>query len=131
MTEKRKYRRFKSKLLIATVYRNEMKRMVVEDSIISEDISVAGMRIVFPRRLPKGRILDLKVFFFSDPIHLPARGRVVWSSEKQGLKLALTDNKGKADNELFWVGIEFIDIDSFTRERILRWIEKEFHVKEV
>lgn len=131
MIERRKYKRFKSKLLITTVYRDEMGKIVAEDSIFSEDIGAGGMRIVFPRRLPKGKILDLKVFLFSDPIHLPTQGKVVWSSAKQGLELAVTDNRSKAESEFFWLGIQFIDIDPFTRDRIFRWIKKEFDVKEV
>ena len=131
MIERRKHKRYKARLLITTVYRDERGKIVTEDSIFSEDISAGGLRIVFPRQLAKGKILDLKAFLFSDPIHLPARGKVVWSGEKQGLKLAVTDNRGKAGNELFWVGIEFIDIDPFTRDRIIRWIKKEFNVKEI
>lgn len=129
MIEKRKYKRFKSRLLIATVYRDEMDRIVTEDAIFSEDIGVGGLRMLYPRRLAKGKVLDLKLFLFSDPIHLPAQGKVVWSREKQTLKLTVNSDKDKAKNALFWIGIQFIDIDTFTRERILRWIKREFNVR--
>jgi len=131
MIEKRAYRRFKTKVLITTVYRDKSDRIVTDEAIFSEDISRGGLRIVFPRQLPKGKILDLKVFLFSDPIHLPAHGKVAWSNKKQGLQLTSVDNREKPGEELFWVGVEFIDIDPFTRDRILRWIRKEFDLKEV
>ena len=128
MVERRKYRRFKSRLLITTLYRDEHDKIVTENSVLSEDIGLGGLRLVFPRWLQKGKILDLKVFLFSDPIHLPARGKVMWSGEKQVLELATPDSVGGSEKELYWIGIQFIDIDAFHRERILRWIQKEFHV---
>ena len=118
-----------SRLLITTLYRDRHDKIITENSILSEDISLGGLRIVFPCRLQKGKILDLKVFLFSDPIHLPAKGKVMWSSEKQVLELATPDNSEKSEKELYWVGIQFIDIDDFHRERILRWIKKEFQVE--
>jgi c-di-GMP-binding flagellar brake protein YcgR len=126
MIERRKDKRLKNKLLIATMFRDETGNMVVEDSIYSEDISAGGLRLNFPFQMTKGKILDLKVFFFSDPIHLPAQGKVVWSKNKQGLEVAVSDTKKEADSELYWVGIQFVDIDAFSRERIIRWIEKGF-----
>lgn len=131
MTERRKHRRFKTKLLIATVYRDEKGQINTQDSIFSEDIGAGGLRIIFPFSLPKNRILDLKVFLFSDPIHLPVQGKVVWSDKKQGLELAVSDKKEQGQKELFWVGIQFVNVDPFSQERILRWIKKEFNVSEV
>ena len=131
MDERRKHRRYKSGLLVTTIYRNEQDRVVTLDSILSEDIGIGGVRVVFPKRLPKGKVLDLKVFLFSDPIHLPAKGKVVWSAQKEVLELAARDSDIALPQELYWVGIQFVDIDSFHRERILRWIKKQFNVKEL
>jgi len=131
MIERRKYRRFKAKLLLAIVYQDEKGEINTQESIFSEDISAGGLRIVLPFPLPKDKILDLKVFLFSDPIHLPAQGKVVWLDKEQGLELVPVENKDKQKRELFWAGIEFINIDFFTQERILRWIKKEFGVKEI
>ncbi len=131
MIEKRKHRRFKAKLLLAVVYQDETGQINTQDSAFSEDISAGGLRISFPSQLPKDKILDLKVFLFADPIHLPAQGKVVWSEKKQGLELAAVRGKDKQKNELFWVGIEFINVDFFTQERILRWIKKEFGTKDI
>lgn len=117
--------------MITTLYRDESDRIVTENSVLSEDIGMGGVRLVFPRRLQKGKILDLKVFLFSDPIHLPAKGKVMWSSEKQVLELASSESADGAAKELYWAGIQFIDIDDFNRERILRWIKKEFHVEKL
>ena len=113
------------------MYRNEDGKIITEDSIISEDIGLGGLRVMFPHKLPRGKVLDLKLFLFSDPIHLPAKGKVAWSSEKQVLELSTYDNEKKSLHEIFWLGIQFIDIDSFHRERILRWIKKKFRVKEL
>lgn len=115
-------------MLIATVYRDKNDKIVTENSILCEDIGIGGVRLIFPRRLRKGKLLDLKVFLFSDPIHLPAKGKVMWSSEKEALELAAPENETNSEEELYWVGIQFVDIDNFHRERILRWIKKEFHV---
>ena len=130
MSERRKYRRFKSELVITTVYRNENGKIVTDESIVSEDIGIGGLRIKFPRKIPKGKVIDLKVFLFSDPIHLPAKGQVVWSSEKQKLELSTRNGEDKSQEELFWIGVQFVDIDNFHRERVLRWIKKEFKVRD-
>ncbi len=124
MIERRKEQRFKKKLLIATMFKNDEGDVVVEDSAYCEDISTGGLRLSFPYKVAKGKVLDLKLFFFADPIHLPAQGKVVWSEKKQTLEVAAGDKKKDADSEIYWVGIQFIDIDVFSRDRIIRWIEK-------
>ena len=126
MIERRRDKRIKKQLLISTMFRDETGNMVVEDSIYSEDISAGGIRLNFPYQMAKGKILDLKVFLFADPIHLPAQGKVVWSEKKQALELTISDKQKEVGGERYWVGIQFIDIDQFSRERIIRWIEKGF-----
>ena len=66
MAEKRKHKRFKSKLLVVTIHHDEKDKIVVNDEIYSEDIGAGGIRIAFPKKLPKGKIVDLKLFLFSD-----------------------------------------------------------------
>lgn len=124
MVERRRDKRFKKQLLIATMFRDEEGNMVVEDNVYSEDISLGGIRLNFPYNIAKGKILDLKVFFFNDPVHLPAQGKVVWSEKKQALEVSSGEKKRRAESELYWVGIQFVDIDTFSRDRIIRWIEK-------
>jgi c-di-GMP-binding flagellar brake protein YcgR len=131
MVERRQFKRFRSKLMITTIYRDETDNIIVEDSIISEDIGAGGMRIVFPRQLPKDKILDLKVFLFSDPIPLSAKGRVVWSQEKEKLEVQVSAGKTEGSNQIFWAGIQFVDIEPFTQERIIRLIRKEFNAQEI
>lgn len=131
MVERRQFKRFKSKLMITTIYRDETDNIIVEDSIVSEDIGAGGMRIVFPRQLPKDKILDLKVFLFSDPIPLSAKGRVVWSQEKEKLEVQVSVGKTEGGNQIFWAGIQFVDIEPFTQERIIRLIRKEFNAQEI
>jgi c-di-GMP-binding flagellar brake protein YcgR len=124
--ERRRDKRFKKQLLITTMFRDDTGNMVVEDNLYSEDISAGGLRLNFPHEMPKGKIIDLKVFFFSDPIHLPAQGKVIWSKKKQALEVAVGDKKRDDESELYWMGIQFVNIDAFNRERIMRWIEKGF-----
>lgn len=118
-------------MFITTIFRNEDNELVTEDSILSEDISMGGLRLVVPHKLAKGKIIDLKIFLFPDPIHLPAKGRVAWSSEKEKLEMASRDDVEESEKELYWVGIQFIDVDAFHRERVLHWIKKEFKVIEL
>ena len=117
-------------MLIATVYRDDSGKIISDDSIFTHDISVGGLRLCCPSPLTKGKVLDLKIFLFNDPIHLPARGRVVWSNRKKSLEVAVSSKKSDSEDEVYWAGVQFIDIDAFTRERILSWIRKEFDVVE-
>ena len=130
MIERRKDKRCKKQLLISTMFRDDNGNMVVEDNLCCEDISAGGLRLSFPYEMAKGKILDLKVFLFSDPIHLPAQGKVVWSKKKQALEVAVGDKKKHSDSELYWIGIQFVNIDAFSRERIIRWLEKGFGEEE-
>jgi hypothetical protein len=75
--ERRRDKRLKKQLLISTMFRDENGDMVVEENLYSEDISAGGLRLSFPYEMAKGKILDLKVFLFSDPVHLPAQGKVI------------------------------------------------------
>ena len=86
------------------------------------------MRVSCPSLLPKGKTVDLKLFLFCDPIHLPAQGKVVWSNKKQELEVSIGDKETNSESKLYWAGIQFVDIDAFTRGRIMRWIRKEFSV---
>ena len=84
------------------------------------------MKVVLPKKLPRNELVDLNVYLFSDPIPLPARGKVIWSDDKQKFELKKS-SKPKANAEPdYWVGIQFINIDNFTQERIVRLVEKEF-----
>ncbi len=123
MIERRREKRFKKKLMITTMFRDESGNIVTEDSIYCDDISASGARLVCPHKIPKGKLLDLRVFLFSDPIHLPAQGKVVWSEKKQTLEL-VKGKKKQDDDEMYWVGIQFINIDVFSRERIIRLLDK-------
>jgi hypothetical protein len=109
--ERRRDKRLKKQLLISTMFRDENGDMVVEENLYSEDISAGGLRLSFPYEMAKGKILDLKVFLFSDPVHLPAQGKVIWSKKKQALEVAVGDRKKKDDSEVYWMGIQFVNID--------------------
>ncbi|MFH1777009.1 MAG: PilZ domain-containing protein [Candidatus Omnitrophota bacterium] len=131
MVEQREHRRLKNKMVISVVYRDEHNQIDVEQDIIGEDISPGGLKITLPHQLPKGKIIELKLFLFSDPIPISTKGKVAWSNEKQKLEVTSPDKNDKLNSRIYWVGIEFIDIEPFTQERIIRWIKKEFDVKRV
>jgi hypothetical protein len=128
MEERRRHKRFKHKLLITVVSRDENDNIFAESEIYSEDVSLGGLRLAVPRQQVKGGIIDMKIFLFPDTIHLPASGKVVWSDRKQGLEVKIDEQNHDNSDDIFWSGIQFVNIDEFTRERIIRWIKKEFNV---
>jgi c-di-GMP-binding flagellar brake protein YcgR len=132
MVERRRYRRFKIRLLVVATYQDKTGKIIVEDAVFSEDIGGGGIRLVFPRLLAKEKILELKVYLFSDSLHLPTKGKVIWTKAKnmQELELVANSKQHKSKKQLFWLGIQFVNIDTFTQQRLLNWIKREFNVKE-
>jgi len=125
--EKRKHSRVDSKLVVFVIYKlkQEGRDMLVEEHAISDDISEGGVRIVSPKELSKDKQLDLKVFLFSDPIPLPAKGKVAWSGERQRLEIKSKSASKEGTGKTYWAGIQFIDVDPDTQERIVRVVKKE------
>ena len=133
MDERRRWRRYEGKLLIATIYHDDSGKIVTEESLFSHDISTGGLRLSLPFPLPTGKVLDLKVYVFSDPVPAPVQGKVTWFNKKEGSEADLSGKKteSRKAKELYWAGVQFVNIDMFTRGRILRWIKKEFGVEEL
>jgi|GEM_PF-1478263 len=126
--EKRKHSRIDSKLVVFVIYKlkQEGRDILVEEHALSDDISEGGVRIVLPKELSKDKPLDLKVFLFSDPIPLPAKGKVVWSGERQRLEIKSKSASKEGTGKTYWIGIQFIEVDPDTQERIIRVVKKEF-----
>jgi len=129
--ERRKYARINKKLVIYVVYRGMQhgRDIQVEEHTFTEDIGAGGARIVLPSGLPKDKPLNLKVFLFSDPLPLPAKGKVVWSEEKQRIEIKANSHSKSDSGKRYWIGIQFVEIDPFTQERILHLVKKEFFGK--
>jgi c-di-GMP-binding flagellar brake protein YcgR len=125
--ERRKYARINKKMVIYVVYRDMQhgRNIQVEEHTLTEDIGAGGARIVLPSGLPKDKPLNLKVFLFSDPLPLPAKGKVVWSEEKQRIEIKANSHSKSDSEKRYWIGIQFVEIDPFTLERILQLIKRE------
>ncbi len=113
----------KKKTVVTLIYKDR-EGFRIEEVVMGEDISEGGVRIVIPRNIPRDEELNLKVYMFSDPIPLPAKAKIAWSQKRECPKIEKSD-LGAAEEELYWAGIQFIDVDSFTRERIIRWVKRE------
>ena len=126
--ERRKSRRVYKQLVISVVYKSEYegRDIFVEEYALTEDIGAGGVRIILPRHLPRDKSVDLKIYLFSDPIHLPTRGRVVWSSEKKKFEIKLNSSPKYTSEKKYWIGIQFVEIDPVTQDRIIRMVKKEF-----
>ena len=125
--ERRKYARINKKLVIYVVYRGTQhgRDIQVEEHTLTEDIGAGGARIILPSGLPKDKPLNLKIFLFSDPLPLPAKGKVVWSEEKQGIEVKVNSHSKSDSEKRYWIGIQFVEIDPFTMERILHLVKRE------
>jgi len=127
-TEKRKSKRINKQLVISVIYKSkqEGRDILVEEHAFTEDIGAGGVRIILPEQLPKDKPVDLKLFLFSDPIPIPARGRAVWSRERQKFEIKLNKSPNSYLQKRYWIGIQFVEIDPVTQERIIRLVKKDF-----
>lgn len=125
--ERRVHHRVNTKLVVFVIYklRQEGRDILVEERAVSDDISEGGVRILLPEELSRDKKLEVKVFLFSDPIPLPAKGRVVWSGEKQRLEIKSRPGSKEGVTKTFWAGIQFIEIDPETQDRIIRLVRNE------
>ncbi len=124
--DRRKSQRLEKRMTLSVIYKSEEENIQVEEYTITHNISRKGARIILPAGLPKDKLLNLKIFLFSDPIAIPAKARVVWSEKKENIDIELSSSKLSSREKVYWIGIEFIDIDEFTQGRIIRFVEKEF-----
>ena len=131
MSERRKYKRFKNKMLISTLYQDDKDAIEIHDSVLTEDIGAGGVKISIPKKFPKGKVLNLKIFLFSDPIPLNVEGKIVWMESKKRLDIDKKTKSNKEEDGLLWAGVQFINVDPFVQERVIRWIKEEFDVNEV
>ena len=118
-------------MLMTTFLNYNEDRPVTKDAIYSDDISAEGLRIICPQQLPKGSAIKLKLFLFSDLIPVFVEGKIVWSQKMKESREAFRDNEDKGDEGFCRAGMQLINIDSFERERIRRWIQKELTIVRV
>ena len=126
--ERRKFKRIKKQLVISVIYKSkqEGRDILLEEHTFTEDIGAGGVRVILPEQLPKDKPVDLKLFLFSDPIPLPASGRAVWSKAKQKFEIKLNTSPSSHLQKRYWIGIQFVEIDPVTQERIIRLVKKDF-----
>lgn len=122
MEDKRAYRADK-KTVVYVVYKKDGETLM-ERSAAGQDISQGGMKLSLPKNIAKGEEVDLKIHVFSDPIPVSIKGKIVWSGKKAANPFSDESRENDEKNIEYLTGIEFINIDQFTRERILRWVNE-------
>jgi len=131
MIEKRKYIRIPSKLLMMTFFENNKDRIVPDGVIYSDDISVEGLRMIYSQQLSKGTAIQLRLFLFSDPIPVFVQGKVVWSQKVNVDRGVFTNDTEIKNDHYCRAGMQLINVNSFERERIRRWINKKLTMVKV
>lgn len=79
--------------------------------VSTKDLSGGGLRIICQQPLPIGTKVLVK-------IQLPEMGEVQTNGEVS------RNEQPQADRQLFWIGIKFLDIKEFSREKIIKFIFK-------
>lgn len=124
MEERRKYKRVPKKTIVFVVYRKDGE-ILFEESAAGEDLSEGGIKISLPINAPRGEEMDVKVYMFSDPIPILTRGKIVWSKKAELFDSYEISRSDEIKQTAYLAGIQFLNIDAFTRERILQWIKQE------
>jgi c-di-GMP-binding flagellar brake protein YcgR len=86
----------------------------------TKNISAGGICIIVYEEIEPETILDLKIYLPDDSSPIQAKGRVVWKKEFT----FSSDPRARFD-----IGIEFLEIESFDRERISRYVFSAFQNK--
>jgi len=131
MIEKRRHIRFPSRLLMTTFLNEDEDSIVNSNGIYSEDISVEGLRIIYPQQLSRGAMLKLKLFLFSDPVPVFLEGTIVWSQKTKRYRDDLGESANREEDCYCRAGMRLFDIHSLDQERVLRWINKELAMDKV
>ena len=105
--EKRKFQRWIKKLIV--VY-STLEGIKVEELTVTENISLGGLQVTLIYKLEKDEPVETKIEFINDPIPVDASCKVCYSYPERGK---------------FRTGLEFIKMEDFHNERLLRYLEKE------
>ncbi|MBN3040166.1 MAG: PilZ domain-containing protein [Candidatus Omnitrophica bacterium] len=114
MEEKRKEPRIKDRVIVHYEIGEGRK---IEQEVASRDISMTGIQISIERNLKddfsRWKKLELQLCVLEDVIPFILKGEVAWIKEDP------EDIMGR-----YLVGIEFISVDEFQKERLKKYINR-------
>jgi len=109
LIEKRKFPRVNITCKISVTFAD---RLLVFNTH-TENISAAGIRIILQEKLNISTMLDIELFLLGKEIPIRSKGRVVWADEITPVGIR---------HRLFDTGIEFIEINDYNREEIIKFV---------
>jgi len=118
--ERRKFERLENPFFI--FYRLKGDHSFGASKAIGENISGGGLMFEKENPVHAGTILYLEIYLQSKPIEdtiysTPAKAKVVWINRKENASKELGSNK-------YQTGLEFIEIKTEDRERIIEYVER-------
>lgn len=116
MVEKRKYMRFDVPVDIE--YMVTGSNLSIEGISTTRNLSREGMQLVLDKDLPPGTEIEIKIRIPADAVPVYAKGVIVWNDK--------FEKKGEPN-----VGIKFLQISPFDRNRILEHVYKEWVEKQI
>jgi c-di-GMP-binding flagellar brake protein YcgR len=114
MIDHRKFIRIKDVLVVSYSLPGKSR---LEDMSISEDISQGGMRLVVSRSFALKDVMALELTIYSDDVPISLKGRVVWAKE-------ITKGRLLKREKRYELGIEFVATDSFSQDRLSRYLAR-------
>ncbi|KPK38945.1 MAG: hypothetical protein AMJ78_09240 [Omnitrophica WOR_2 bacterium SM23_29] len=116
MIEKRKYMRFDVPVDIE--YMVTVSTLSIEGTSTTKNLSREGMQLILDKDLPPGTEIDIKIRIPEDVAPIYAKGIIVWNDK--------LEKKGEPN-----VGIKFVQISPFDRNRILEHVYKEWVERQI
>ncbi len=118
--ERRKFQRIENPFFIS--YRLESDHSFGVCKAIGENISGGGLMFERENSFHTGMVLYLEIYLQSNPSEdtiysTPAKAKVVWVNRKENVSKELGINKHQ-------IGLEFIEIKTEDRERIIEYAER-------
>ena len=104
--EKRQYFRWRKKIRITCSLTGKDDSY---EEIFTEDLSETGLQILLSERLALRQTIRLRLEFVYDSVPIMAAGRVVYV---------------KAHENRYRIGLEFMEMDDFQKQRLKRGLEK-------
>ena len=107
--EKRKFPRVNITCKLSVVFAD---RLLVFNTH-TENMSAAGIRVILQEKLNISTMVDIDLFLLGKEIPIRCKGRVVWANEITPVGIR---------HRLFDTGIEFIEINDYNREEIIKFV---------
>lgn len=104
--EKRRYIRGDNKVRVTYSLGEEDE---FSEGVFTENISEVGLQIIIENRIEQNQVLQLKLEFMSDSVPIIADCRVVYV---------------KPESNQHRIGLEFINMDNFQKQRLKRCLEE-------